>query len=61
MPEGHIGEVEVDAFEQQVGGDERVGVAGGEDCGVVAHGVLGGVVGHGELVGESVNEAELAE
>ena len=59
--EGHVGEVEVHALEQKVGGDQHVALAVAKDGGVVADGVFGGVVGPWQVVGEAVDEAELAQ
>ena len=60
--EGDVADVEVDAFEQQVGGYEHFLVGGvGQHGGVVADAADGGGVDQWYVFGEAVDEAELAQ
>ena len=59
--EGHVGKVEMDAFHQDVCGDERVhALLRGDDGAIVAYSLSGSGVGGLDAAGEFPDEAELS-
>ena len=62
MLQRHVGQVEVHAFQQEVGGHQHLTVGRiGQDGGIVAHTIFARLVLQFNALGEVADEAELAE
>ena len=60
MLECHVSQVEVNALEQQIGGNKRLFLAIREHRGIVAYAKLGGAVHRRHVFGEVFNKPEFA-
>ena len=62
MHQRHIGQVEVDTLEQEVGRDKCLTVVAIVDhCAVVPHAPMGGVVAHRKRASQVLNQSKLAQ